>query len=577
MESNRCSAPLDTLRESKSVNYLTANELTNLLASDTYILPHIREKMEKRLFYLRQDVSYNKSRGASNLNRTLNSSLNSTRENAPHFPGSHPAFVKDESRGSSLNSSSATSTSTSNLAIRGEDFPELFKTSDVSILKSSTSSIPSTESSSSSFSYKNIVNNSASNKTTLKTELFVGNELMIDYLELEKIYRSYAANRIHINFLNLDRKINILNMSDQTSKDLFKYDELCVQRKFMKQCLKLYIFVHGIITKLNAAIPILYEMADELEEIYITDKTFMLTIKPLYDISVDFSTFTTTRYHVRFPTTINQLENCKEIFNQEILIDPTSITNKIFYLKKLKKILFTIQKTFLDTVDPKIQCEYYVMFKTFAEGTIIPVGISSYKYHTIGNISMEPYVDEKYPNILSDTIIKKLFKETYKSNSSSIVNISIPESTINQLHINFTIGDTILFSKGTINLYNQPPNTTILSSIITNDSASNTTTTASKILTPKLNNYDRWLDTRTRNNLFIPTESEYAELSTNLTTAYELHDTDKNIFFADYVFDMLSDFDANEDIINANMIDSFRELAYVTSVRNSNITKNLFI
>ena len=411
--------------------------------------------------------------------------------------------------------------------------------------------------------FKKIIDSTIINTNDDKNsnQLFIDDNLVIDYREIETVYQSYAIDRIHIHYLNLSRKIDILDHAGSDIKAEFEYNKLCNQKEIMKYCCYIYMQITHLISTSDSSIIILQNMTGYNKTIM--DRTKLITVDKINDLRMIFLDL---QYYSNsiFNEFAIKLGLVKKLFKNFISV-PDTIHNKIGQLKNIVEKLSESETFLLNNFDPKINCDYYVEFKRQPGGNIIPKGISSYAYHTVGNITMKLYDKEKIDNYLTSTHINNLFNQKYKSDSSNIIYICpFCESDMGPIHIKFTIVDDIPFAKGGVDIYNMPEGVKSLTSMISNPKL--ITDIPEKFPVPLIANHiDKWFKTRVPNEIFIPTESEYEQLSDNIKSSYNLNDTDQNIFYVDMVFDQLIEATPHNDIIQSDMIDSFRELVYETS------------
>ena len=403
--------------------------------------------------------------------------------------------------------------------------------------------------------FKKIIDNTIIDDADLDSNpLFVNNDLVIDYQEIETIYTSYGIDRIHIHYLNLSRKINILDRTDPDIKNLFEYDGLCAQREIMKYCSYIYIQIHNMINILESCVL--------LQNTYGFDESELIYMNKISEV---MKIVNEIRYHLNpiFNSSILKFNSIKKSFIA-FVSEGTNVSNKSDRLQNLIRDLSQLETDLIAEFDPKIDCDYYVEFKRQSpKANITAKGISFYAYHLVKNITMKPY-DEIKSEYLTVDQVTRLFNQRYKSDSSNIIYLYPPvDSIMKPSFIFFTIGDDIPFAKGGVSIYNLPEGTKSLTSTIVNHKLeSDFKDNFPSLVSPHIN---KWFKMRTPHEVFVPDKSEYTKLSDNIKSIYSLADADQNIFFVDVVFDQLLEFDSDNTIIKPDMIDSFRKLAYDSS------------
>jgi hypothetical protein len=531
-----------------STDRLSASEIVQVLSSNIFITGSNRKKLEERLNHLQNQPQIDKDRSFT---------PDSNREKG---------FIPR--RGKHFYSSDSFRVRTKKIEekdipkkIIQEDFPTfngIATEEENSILKSS-STIAKTKAP---LNFKKIVDDKVINNNWDQdsTELFVENDLVVDYKEIEKIYNLYAIDRIHLLYLDVSRKINILNQADSEMKKLFDYDGLCVQKEIMGYCSYAYIQIERIIALSKSCIKILNLWGQNevgspvgLEVRDKTDELQELIPKMQYILNPKFNTFVRDFNYIK--RTFKEFVNAQNIDLLELIIG------------KSNELL-----VFLTTFDPIIDCEYHIEFKRKSEGNITPVGISKYGYHAFRDLTMRLYEEKEILGELDDKYITYLFNQSYQSPSGIILIQSSWDSFAmlpQNIWLRFTIVDDIPFAKGGVIVRNKPDGANILTTLITNPKLLIDTKEKIPICSLPVsicslpNPINRWFNTR--NKSFILSEEEYRGLPDNIKSSYLWEDCDKNIFYADTLFSELLEYDEGNEIIEPHMLDSFRRLVYDTS------------
>lgn len=381
-------------------------------------------------------------------------------------------------------------------------------------------------------------------------KLFDNGDLVIDYIEIEKVYKLFAIDRIHMNFLNLDRQVNILNQANSSAKKSFGYDNLYLQKEIMKDCSWSYIEITKIVTMVSAC-RILLQIMSECDGSRLINSTKMISISKINELRLAFIAI---KYplNVLFKEYVEKIVSIKKLVKEFMSITNTVVI-KITQLETIINELSALKDYLADTFDPKIECEYYIEFKRQIGGNIIPKGISSYAYHPFGKITMKAHNQEEYYGDLTKTRIHQLFQYTYRSNTSNIIFIHPPyDSDIKKMHISFTITDDIPFAKGGITISNKPEDVQTLTSMIVNHKF--TTNIPEQIPACFIEYHiDKWYKKQNLNKLSMSIDSDNDQVTTYDTSC------------SDAIFDQLLEEDVDGDIIRMNMRDSFRKLVHQTS------------
>lgn len=381
-------------------------------------------------------------------------------------------------------------------------------------------------------------------------KLFDNGDLVIDYIEIEKVYKLFAIDRIHMNFLNLDRQVNILNQPNLSDKKSIEYENLYLQKEIMKDCFCSYIEITKIVT-IASACRISLQIMSECDGSRLINSTKMISIDKINELRLAFIA-------IKYPSNVLFKEYVEKIVSIKKLVKEfMSITNtvliKITQLETIINELPELKDYLATTFDPKIECEYYIEFKRQIGGNIIPKGISSHACHPFGKTTMMAHNQEEYYGDSTKNRIHQLFEYTYRSNTSNIIFIHPPyNSDIRKMHISFTIADDIPFAKGGITIRNKPEDVHTLTSMIVNHKF---TTNIPEQLPACFIEYhiDKWYKKQNSSKLSMSIDSDNDQVTTYDTSC------------SDAIFDQLLEEDVDGDIIRMNMRDSFRKLVYHTS------------
>ncbi len=499
----------------KSIDNLSIKDINEILSGNKFMVQTYKNQLTDRLEYLTKQRN--------------------------HFPKKYTSVL-----------SKTTAKKKPDESIKTKDFPSLdTESTDVTMTKNKKSFL----------NFNKIIDKTIINDVNYDQEsdpLFVDDKLIIDYNDLKQMYESCAIHRIHMCYLESNRKIQILNGIGLDVKRMFSYDQLFRQSKIMKSCLNLYFQIQDIINCLKLIISIPQESADFKSDMNCSLRDLWPKFKKFkYSIISDY----------RFDEYIGTLLATLVLSFDNFMSDYDSIDNKTEYLNDTMTDLIDVQNQLCTEFDPKIECNYHISLKRQSGRNLIMNGISRYAYHKFGNISMKPYDYNMTYNNLTVSHIRDLFNQKYKQNSNNLIIINGNEDLgVTKLYIYFTILDEIPFAKGYINFINGGPNMHAFTPFIINPELSDDPV-LDKPIVPKFRDpVEKWLRTRIRNELFRPSELEYDQLSDHIKDEYDYENTDKNIFYADYIFDKLQEHDTVR-IINSDMLDSFRKLAFKTSIQ----------
>lgn len=205
--------------------------------------------------------------------------------------------------------------------------------------------------------------------------------------------------------------------------------------------------------------------------------------------------------------------------------------------------------------DPHMACQYYIMLKSSITSNISEVGLSTSLYlscdDTIGLSTRNIDLDDEVLLSLTTEALSKIFncEPTEAPNMPYFINLIVPYK--NTLYLKYDIEDEIPSGTLSLKIKNLPPNSKIISSIINNPDN----------YQPDVILIDRQNSILDKNSSYRISEDEYEFLDEELKESYSYEETAKNIFVVDYLFNEL----LKDDIIQPEMLDSFRDLAEQTS------------
>lgn len=605
--------PRTIVKNPEIIKMLSRNEINSILNSGIYIEPTIRDRCEKRLHYLKESkMPYANSQGQNQFqsNRSDRSnqnysaySYNYTRpvNNVPSLKTEDfPSFGEKKTESivtpKEKNKSKPTVTNLSNVASMFWDDsvmnvlpPQLSKPISNKKINPPPKKIDERVSvTKTALSFKNIFSlegtttNSVLSSCVSTTNLFTENTIQVDFNEIKNMFELFAIDRIHANYLDLHRKINILKNTYETVKDFFSYEKLCREFVQMKTYVKIYVGLKNISDSMNSVgrvfLSVIKKSGDSIvlgEQLARSNgmfKSAIDSITSLFNIitsQIDQTKQIIHNYRTANPTrlsnSMSEIQLLCTTLNKIISVSDT-IKNKNTFLVTFLSDLNSLMRLFASEFDPMINCSYYAEIRSKENGGIIPKGISSFKYHPHAKISLDTYEKEIVDDDYTIDHIQNLFKQKYYSNSTHFVNILYTDESRSEsrnLCMYYTIGEKIPFTKGTVNILNRPADAHILGTIIGLDERIES---VGKIIIPNTTDpIHKWLKSRVPSDSFTMSVEEYDGLPPRIKKSYKCIDINTNGIYVDTLFDNLVTADSSRLIITPGMIDSFRCIAYDTS------------
>lgn len=431
--------------------------------------------------------------------------------------------------------------------------------------------------------------------------LFTDDKLIIDYQDICQLYDSCAIYRIRMQYLILNRKIHLLDslfVVDQTKGNWFKtrfdYNDLCKKELQMKNCIQICGGIDDLTDYISKIGNLLNSYRNILNRNNLSQPTSLTKLKSqLIDIQtmrgeLNLESFFSGELHKYSQIYLDVIKTTNTIIDYlNRLNDSNSDTGETF--ENYSNLIDTchesvddlINKIVTDT-DPHLKCDYYVEFDSNTENFMTMYGLANNFY-----LDCENEIDLSTNNLyltnpqlvsLTERNFRELFDEKFISEADYFISIWTKDSKMGNLYMCVSIADQIPFKKGQIEIVNYPPDCGILTSMLRNpDLESMTESDMSTVINPSNSITENrkltdWLNSTNGNQKYSltgPCQNEYNLLKDTLQYQYSVNDTNKNGFFADYLFTELSEADIDHSIIRPEMLESFRELVRVTSSKNS--------
>ena len=451
------------------------------------------------------------------------------------------------------------------------EFPALAPTENASIIVPENDDKPL-------INYNSLVKNSEQIQRISNNKMFVGNELILQFKHIQDMYNDYAIHRIRLQYLILNRKIHIIDAINYINfkkgaelKRIFDYPKWVREEMELKKCLNMYLILTQLIHFLKVLSVLLSECQLRLDndlpiECDHVHKVVMDTKMECNDITI-------------IPKIIN--ENLGE-YRTEIMECLKLIRDTVNNINKMNKdkmpIILTeistkrsdLQNIINDVIiayDPHIECDYRVSININRENPIIHNGLGTFIYLSCNekiDLSLKTkYINDTLLKTMNEKKLRKMFSKSKIGNCDNIIQIQLSDP-YKKINISYDINNLeVPFAKSTIKIVDLPPESYIFSTVLRNPSLDRKMYLSSHVQGPVISDF--WLHSKRLNNSRILSKEEYNNLDPQLTQAYSLGDTNKNIFHVDFLFDMLLKADKENTYIKPDMLQSFETLAKDTS------------
>jgi len=376
--------------------------------------------------------------------------------------------------------------------------------------------------------------------------LFSDKHLAIDIHDIENVYDFFALERIIVHYLNLNRKISILEqVHDESLRHHFDYDKLLKDMFKLKTCTDIL----GLIDELTNTITKDMPLDSSNTIIFVGEEDDVINEQ-----------FDMLRSYVQ---SIPDEEIRLKIIVLICAMKKDEVSSRS---KTIPPLLAEMKKILAKHYDPHIFCKYYIDIKSSENGGIIPTHISLYGRHQHGSVSLRSYKQQVLRS-QDPSHIKSLLNDMYMADSTNVLVIFNPHSgqRHQEMHFVYEIKEIIPFTTGFIKIYGQHRDTKVLSSYINNDPDTSDETVRSSHRHIRPDPIHKWLYDRSMDHSILMTSEEYALLPVDIRKMHKYIDIDKPIMYVDTLYDYLLADPNSADILDESMRDSFRELAYLTS------------
>lgn len=409
--------------------------------------------------------------------------------------------------------------------------------------------------------------------------IFVDTEIQLNFDDIRELYDTLYLYRIRLCYMNLGRKIHILdaihlsgNILSTEIKNQLGYDGLKLEYQKYGLCLQIYLNLQDIVTFLTTLIDLhffvkinidsstcMFQLRNELNKLNINgidfSQNFMDTYAPYseaYNIVIDF-----------IKLDMELLNSCIE--------NPNRVSKELFDVTPIKTMIENVilfSEKILKESDPNISCDYYIDILNNNDRFNI-YGVSDYHYVTyLTNFDLNYETDELYDDVLITMNlhdVEMMFGEKYSSEIGAetyFININMSQNlNMGNMYIHCQFPELPTGCQ-TIKIMNLPPNCTTVTSQL-NAQVKN-------IPDPIVNKYTqttcgKWLRKSNTNPVFSISLDDMSKLDEELAESYTLEETNQNSFYVDYVFNELLSKD-NTGLIDRKMLASFYTLAKETSL-----------
>ena len=405
------------------------------------------------------------------------------------------------------------------------------------------------------------------NDNTQSKPLFDNDNLLLSFNDILKMYECFAIYRIRLQYIIINRKINILNTLEKINpikgkifKKKFEFDKLVKQESELKICITIYMelqSIKNIFDKENLPTYLLWYSDKSIKE------NMLNKLKTYHRRYINIEKLFVNTFN-KYIDTIKECTN----FIKKVIEDTDVITISISENDKMQKLISSLIDKLINDYDPHMNCNYFVTITSSTDGPIIPEGLSTSIYlscHEEINLSTKnKIIDNDILYYMTEEDIQKIFEKRKKIYDDTYFIHLYPKKHKQQIIcINYYLEDEIPRAKISVKIPDLPKDTKFLSSILRNYDLDKRMDTP--ILVPIFRKDKQWLNKHTLNDSYKITMEQYNELDESWKEHYSFNDISKNIFTIDYLFNELLEFDKDNIFIRPEMINSFRKLAIVTS------------
>jgi len=420
--------------------------------------------------------------------------------------------------------------------------------------------------------------------------LFDNDNLVLPFIYIQQMYDYYTIHRIRLQYVCLNRKINILNSIEKVNqikgkifKQKFNFTNMIDNESNAKKCITIHIALNELEFIHKKILPQLLKKCQKIlstKKILdaVTQYHFIDKIKALCKKYDNFIAHLTEKF-AKYQTDIQKsYEFTKNILSNIIMLDEEKILQYIDESINVSNVLSKLNVKIIDDNDPHTNCEYYVVLDNKqssptrgAQTPIYPIGLSTFIYlpceQNIDLSTKNKSFDSDVLNSMSEYDLELYFNKNKVDNDSHHIRLNFKNSKIKTININYDLDEIIPKQKMFVKITDSPTNVSVWASVLRNYDLD-------EIIQlppiPGINNSKFWLKKCMNNLSYRISEEEYNLLHPSWKEIYSYTDTSKNIFIVDYLFNEMLMNDSANLVIKPNMLNSFRNFAYNTSSNINN-------
>lgn len=408
-----------------------------------------------------------------------------------------------------------------------------------------------------------LTKNNTNNNIQANMQLFADDNLVLKYTDILKMRDQFAIYRIRMQYLLLNIKIHILDslyMLDQEKATQLKsslgYDKFMQDKMVYGNIIEICILLNETLQKLKNLSNLLQENIHNPHNTTIL-KNFMETFN-YQNVKYDINNIIITSNNIFDKYVTNIYELLESIQDYIHSIYSESINHREIQTHIMNNIDVLLEIIIQD-FDPKIDCQYYVNIDSSNQFIFTPIAISSSIFldcsQPISLATQNKNIDDEILLSLDQQKFNSLFYEREFRNYTDYF-IRIYNGS-NKIKINFNILDPVPDKNFMPKIIGLPSGSKFLSNIIKP--------------APAMPVNNLYLPIYTESRLYRRSKQpcldkkDYDTLPLNIKNQYSRNNTNLNIFFADFIFNLLVENDDTSSIIQDKMLDSFRILANNTS------------
>lgn len=410
------------------------------------------------------------------------------------------------------------------------------------------------------------------NKTKFAKPLFIENNLVISYNDIQKMYNRCAIYRIYLQCALLNKKIYTLNKMESINstkgkyfKHKFRFDVVVDQELKLKKCMNVCI-------KLKELIFLFKNQFSKIFTCPLGDKAKILPDKinicyPDYKNIEQLFVDDFSKYHPEIKQVVEFIENVKN----NLLFDKSLVFRLSSKYSDFNKILIDLNNQIVNDYDPHIFCDYHLCLISSDKYPIIEEGLSFAMIYLSCRNNEINFMESKTCDLqISNRTTENEFKTYFETNKiysdNHFIHLNFPNSKPYFLHIYYRIKEIIPESQIFVKIIDLPPSVLISTSTLHNYDFNKNKIVPSVPLI-NINKYRNklWLNRVSHNNLYKLNKFEYESLDPSWKKYYSYGDVIKNNFAIEYLFNDMLIFDKQNILIKPNMLNSFKKMATKTS------------